>query len=82
MATLKAITRGVAVKGILPEGMVTISNVCWIGTVAIEARYKDTSGRHGNELLCRDRELVKSGAQGGGPQTLRTDLGSFGTHAN
>src|ERR1700728_2902897 len=56
MATLEAITRGAAVKGILPDGLVTISDVRWIGTVAIEVTYKDSSGRLGNELLYRDRE--------------------------
>jgi hypothetical protein len=56
MATLEAITRGSSVKGILPDGLVTISDVRWIGTVAIEVTYKDSSGRLGNELLYRDRE--------------------------
>ena len=44
MATLEAITRGAAVKGILPDGLVTISDVRWIGTVAIEVTYKDSCG--------------------------------------
>lgn len=39
-----------------PEGLVTISDVRWIGTVAIEVTYKDSNGRLGNELLYRDRE--------------------------
>lgn len=56
MATLESITCGAAVRGILPEGLVTISDVRWIGTVAIEVTYKDSNGRLGNELLYRDRE--------------------------
>jgi hypothetical protein len=56
MATLESITRGAAVRGILPEGLVTISDVRWIGTVAIEVTYKDSNGRLGNELLYRDRD--------------------------
>ena len=55
-ATLESTTRGAAVRGILPEGLVTISDVRWIGTVAIEVTYKDSNGRLGNELLYRDRE--------------------------
>lgn len=47
MATLESITRGAAVRGILPEGLVAISDVRWIGTVAIEVTYKDSSGRLG-----------------------------------
>ncbi len=50
MATLEQITRDTAVKGILPEGLVTISDVRWIGTVAIEVAYKDAGGKLGNEL--------------------------------
>ena len=44
------------VKGILPEGLVTIIDVKWIGTVAIEVTHKDSAGRLGSELLYRDRE--------------------------
>src|SRR6202142_3812019 len=67
MATLEAITRGSAVKGILPDGLVTISDVRWIGTVAIEVTYKDASGRLGNELLYRDREPTLETAEAGRP---------------
>jgi hypothetical protein len=36
MAKLEDITRGAAVKGILPDGLVTVVDVKWIGSVAIE----------------------------------------------
>ncbi|MFH0824231.1 MAG: helicase-related protein, partial [Pseudomonadota bacterium] len=49
-------TRGAAVKGILPDGLVTVVDVKWIGSVAIELTYKDSAGRLGNELIYRDRE--------------------------
>ncbi len=39
MATLEQITRGEVVRGILAEGLVAISDVRWIGTVAIEASW-------------------------------------------
>ncbi|HLN26692.1 MAG TPA: helicase-related protein [Gemmataceae bacterium] len=77
MATLEEITRGAAVKGILPEGLVTISDVRWIGTVAIEVTYKDTSGRLGNELLYRDREATLEIAAGGRPWSFDGDGGLF-----
>ncbi len=35
MAKLEDLTRGSAVKGILADGIVTISDIRWIGTVAI-----------------------------------------------
>jgi superfamily II DNA or RNA helicase len=77
MATLEDITRGTAVKGILPEGLVTISDVRWIGTVAIEVTYKDTAGRLGNELLYRDREPTLEIAEAGRPWSFDGDGGLF-----
>ncbi len=56
MAKLEDITRGAAVKGILPDGLVTVVDVKWIGSVAVELTYKDLAGRLGNELIYRDRE--------------------------
>jgi hypothetical protein len=50
MATLEELTRGAAVRGILPDGLVTISDVRWIGTVAVEVTYKDSHGRLGSRL--------------------------------
>jgi superfamily II DNA or RNA helicase len=77
MATLEAITRGASVKGILPDGLVTISDVRWIGTVAIEVTYKDSAGRLGNELLYRDREPSLEIADTGRPWSFDGDSASF-----
>jgi superfamily II DNA or RNA helicase len=77
MATLEAITRGAAVQGILPEGLVTISDVRWIGTVAIEVTYKDTAGRLGSELLYRDREPTLEIVQAGRPWSFDGDSARF-----
>jgi SNF2 family DNA or RNA helicase len=56
MTRLEDITRGSAVRGILPEGLATVLDVKWLGTVAIEVTYKDAVGRLGNELIYRERE--------------------------
>ena len=56
MASLEEITRGAAVKGILPTSRATISEVRSVDTVAIEVAYKNSNGRLGNELLYRERE--------------------------
>ncbi len=56
MAKLEDITTEASIKGILSEGLVTVINVKWIGTVAIELTYKDASGNLGSELVYRDRE--------------------------
>jgi hypothetical protein len=77
MATLESITRGAAVRGILPEGLVTISDVRWIGTVAIEVTYKDSSGRLGNELLYRDREPTLDIVEAGKPWSFDGDGALF-----
>lgn len=56
MTRLEQLTRGAYVKGILPNGLVTVVDVKWIGNVAIELTYKDDAGRPNVELLYRDRE--------------------------
>jgi superfamily II DNA or RNA helicase len=77
MAILESITRGAAVRGILPDGLVTISDVRWIGTVAIEVTYKDSNGKLGNELLYRDREPTLEIAEVGRPWSFDGDSALF-----
>jgi len=55
MARLEELSRGASIKGILPDGLVTIVDVRWHGQV-VELTYKDAAGRLGSELLYRDRE--------------------------
>lgn len=77
MTPLEKITRGATVKGILTDGLVTISDVRWIGTVAIEVTYKDANGRLGNELLYRDREPTLEIAEAGRPWSFDGDSHLF-----
>ena len=77
MAQLEFITRGAAVRGILPDGIVTVSDVRWIGTVAIEVTYKDSNGRLGNELLYRDREPTLEVVEAGRPWSFDGDSELF-----
>ena len=64
MATLEDITRGAAVKGILPDGLVTISDVRWIGTVAIEVTYADSGPKflavNGNPIIAFEMDELDS----------------------
>src|SRR5262249_49583727 len=78
------ITRGSSVKGILPNSLATISDVRWIGTVAIEVTYKDSAGRLGNELLYRDREPTLAVVEAGRPWSFDGDSALFRllSHAN
>lgn len=44
------------VRGVLPDCTVTVVNVQWFGTDALELTYKDPTGRVGNVLIYRDDE--------------------------
>ncbi len=53
---LEDLTRGVSLRGILPHGLVTVVNVQWYSSDALELVYKDSSGQPGTRLLYRDDE--------------------------
>jgi hypothetical protein len=54
---LEDLQPNVAVRGILPEALVTVVNVQWYGDNALELTYKDPAGRVSNEVL----SLLKRG---------------------
>src|SRR6266487_826032 len=56
MARLEELTRGASLRGILPDGLVTIVAVNWYGSEAVDLTYKDASGRPGVRLRYRDDE--------------------------
>ena len=45
-----------SVRGILPDSLVTVVNVQWFGSEALELTYKDPGGRVANQLLYRHDE--------------------------
>ncbi len=65
MARLEDLTPGALLRGIVPDDVVTVIDVKWYGTTALELTFKDSSGRLAQELLYRDREpslaIVTSG---------------------
>src|SRR5215211_5662829 len=73
MARLEDLTRGAAVKGILPNGLVTVVDVKWFGSAVVELTYKDRTGRLGSELLYRDREPTIEIAEAGRPWSFDGD---------
>lgn len=73
MAKLEELTRGALVKGILPDEKVTVVDVKWFGSAAMELVYKDAAGRPGNILLYRDKEPHLEVAAAGLPWTFDTD---------
>jgi len=56
MARLEDLARGATVRGVLPDGPVTVVDAKWHGSAVVELTYKNASGRLGSELLYRDRE--------------------------
>jgi superfamily II DNA or RNA helicase len=77
MAKLEDLTRGASVKGVLPDALVSVIDVKWIGTVAVELTYKEASGRLGSELLYRDREPSLEIAAAGRPWSFDADGALF-----
>jgi superfamily II DNA or RNA helicase len=56
MTRLEDLQPTAAVRGILPEQIVTVVSVQWFGSEALELTYKGASGRVANELLYRHDE--------------------------
>ncbi len=56
MARLEDLKHGASIKGILPDCLVTVINVQWFGSEALELTYKDPAGKLANELLYRHDE--------------------------
>ncbi len=77
MARLEELTRGAAVKGILPDQSVTIVDVKWYGSTVVEVTYKDATGRPASELLYRDRESTLEIVTQGTPFSFDGDGAQF-----
>ncbi len=56
MSRLEDLRPQAAVRGILPDALVTVVSVQWFGSDALELTYKSPSGRVDNRLLYRDEE--------------------------
>jgi len=67
MNTLEDLRPNAAVRGILPDCLVTVVQVSWNGTDSVSLTYKDPSGRLGDEILYRSDEARLSIAEQGRP---------------
>lgn len=56
MSRLEDLQPKAAVRGILPDALVTVVSVQWFGSEALELTYKSPTGRVANELLYRHDE--------------------------
>ena len=77
MARLNELTRGASVKGVLPDGLVTVVDVQWHGSDVVELIYRDSAGKLGSELLYRDREPTLEIAAAGVPWSFDGDDALF-----
>ena len=50
MSKLEDLRPNAAVRGILPDGLVTVVNAQWFGSEALELTYKTSTGKVANEL--------------------------------
>src|SRR6202034_4202048 len=73
MAKLEDLKRGALINGILADCLVTVVDVKWYGSAAIELTYKDPAGKPGVVLLYRDREPTLEIAETGRPWSFDGD---------
>lgn len=65
------------IRGIIPEALVTVVNVQWFGTDALELTYKTPTGKVAQELLYRDDELRLELVEQGRPWSFDGDGALF-----
>lgn len=76
-ARLENLTPGTAVRGILPDALVTVVSVQWFGSAALELTYKTAAGKVANELLYRHDEVRLEVVERGRPWSFDGDGGLF-----
>jgi hypothetical protein len=71
--TLEELQPNAAVRGILPDQVVSVVSVQWFGSAALELTYKGLSGRLANELLYRHDEARIQVVEHGRPWSFDGD---------
>ena len=66
-----------AVRGVLPDGLVTVVSVQWFGSEAVELTCKTPAGAVANELLYRDDEARIEAVSAGRPWSFDGDGALF-----
>ncbi len=56
MSKLEDLKPNASVRGIISDSLVTVLNVKWFGSDALDLTYRTHDGRPGSELLYRDNE--------------------------
>ena len=74
---LEDLQTNAAIRGVLPDGLVTVVSVQWYGSEALELTYKTSTGKVANELLYRDDEQRLEIAEVGRPWSFDGDGALF-----
>ena len=77
MACLEDLQPNAAVRGILPDALVTVVSVQWFGSEALELTYKSPTGKVANELLYRHDEPRLEVVERGRPWSFDGDGALF-----
>ena len=77
MIHLEDLQPNAAVRGILPDALVTVVSVQWYGSTALELTYKTPGGTPGNVLLYRDDEARLELVEQGRPWSFDGDGALF-----
>jgi superfamily II DNA or RNA helicase len=77
MIRLEELQPNAAIRGLLPDCLVTVVSVQWFGTEALELTYKTPGGRVANELLYRDDEARLDLVEQGRPWSFDGDGALF-----
>jgi len=73
MARLEELAAGASVRGLAPEGLVTVTSVSWYGDQALEVIYKDSGGKLGSRIVYRNEEVGLEIAEAGHPWAFDGD---------
>ncbi len=77
VSRLEDLKPNAAVRGIVLDSLVTVVNVQWFGSEALELTYKDPGGRPGNVLLYRHDEARLELVEQGRPWSFDGDGALF-----
>src|SRR6202790_4918285 len=77
MIKLEDLTQGTSIRGILPDGVVTVVSVQWFGSEALELTYKTPTGKVANELVYRHDEPRLEVVEQGRPWSFDGDGSLF-----
>src|SRR5438477_5821559 len=77
MSKLEELQPTTSLRGILPDALVTVVNVQWFGSEALELTYKTPAGKVANELLYRHDEPRLEVVEQGRPWSFDGDGALF-----